>query len=851
MLLCALQYRSLGNIIFPYGILVSGRSSLIDKLLRALNIVQEGLWLYSPKMLAIVTAAVASGWISFFGAVYIGILFFYIPKLDWTNMWIVLYWYSSIVLLFQYVLQLSSLDNSSIGLGSWSNWLGVRDQAQSSLWGIALGQIFVVFFCILQRVSQLFEPPIFINSNAAYLTNRNERTSSVDVNFATMLQTKNVNENSPDESDGAYEKTGSVTFNSEVIVHEDDFPLSFSSNSLLSQKAERTEAKDFMATLLEFLASYSRNAAIDIVMVLFIVSAFAHLNLIGILYIVFVGFMMISSREIIIQRWWIFAYVLTGFICWQYFTALWLPPAWSSSKQSTWPWSSLSNAYEYWLSLNYQKPRAMFADLILLFAIYLMRPGNALTRQSGNPQSKAIAYDDNWTPVVDDEFDFTSPANNKGWHVLQHFVIARWILLTLVFVFITGCLQNGLAAGVYLALSIYMLYYVKRVSKADSRTFTGLRYFNWFYLLAVLTYQAPIFEHTEKNCALSTSQGSTTCFSIYSTIGLFKSTISYPGSPSYEFNVPISSIVIFIMVSIQWQIFKCKSYFYVLEQSKRNIASQELRRKLLYSHFIQKRTQQWLHMKQDKGSALHRLKAVVSKLVNKVEELMDVATGLNYSLPPMAPDAPWVTSSTLTSITIAWNPSNSDVHRIRHYRITRQMYPSLTLLGDFSDAIEVTGTTTSVTIDNLRPGTHYQFKVSAVSRMGEGPFSRPSPPSSTTPFELDEVCSAGWMLHKQKNLPRPFWHRFFRDKLLKRYVIFDGRRFTFYKNEQVAHRHRSMRHPKKLKKSFLVRSATNFELSEPYQFNDLSPKLPCFEVTTMHQGGTLEILHTFQSGKLK
>ncbi|RHZ04841.1 hypothetical protein DYB37_005503 [Aphanomyces astaci] len=128
------------------------------------------------------------------------------------------------------------------------------------------------------------------------------------------------------------------------------------------------------------------------------------------------------------------------------------------------------------------------------------------------------------------------------------------------------------------------------------------------------------------------------------------------------------------------------------------------------------RIQQWRYLKLEKQAAIQRLKAIVSKLVNKVEEMMDIAMGLHYSLPPMAPHRPTVLSKSQNSITLAWTAPDSKMHKIRGYRISRQTFPSVTLLGDFGDTVTVRANQRTAEITGLRPGTSYQFKVAAHRR---------------------------------------------------------------------------------------------------------------------------------------
>lgn len=316
-----------------------------------------------------------------------------------------------------------------------------------------------------------------------------------------------------------------------------------------------------------------------------------------------------------------------------------------------------------------------------------------LLRGTGNK----IELHDDYAPFLQpqqihpgDANDFTWHTKTSLWRNMQFVFTYYWIVLLLILVFVTGCLEIGIVSGCYLCLSLYMLYYIDQVEQPNSRLLTYLRRFNWLYLAALLLFQAPFFTDTKQTCTLGTNdEQSGACVSIYTTIGLFKYSVTYPGSVRYYRNLPIASIAIFGLILVQWQIFYSNAYVYIRAYQQREIMKKDSRRQILDSRFLSKRTRQWFHMQQRKALAIQRLKIIVSKLVNKVEELMDIAMGLNYSLPPMAPKPPVPLSATQNSVTLSWTKPEHCVHRIRAYHITRQTFPSLTLLGDFSDMVEV------------------------------------------------------------------------------------------------------------------------------------------------------------------
>ncbi|KAG7400722.1 hypothetical protein PHYBOEH_004769 [Phytophthora boehmeriae] len=283
--------------------------------------------------------------------------------------------------------------------------------------------------------------------------------------------------------------------------------------------------------------------------------------------------------------------------------------------------------------------------------------------------------------------------------------------------------------------------------------------------------------------------------------------------------------------------------------SEQNRASH--RREEIVRDYYRLRTEQWYAMKKEKNAAIQRLKIIVSKLVHKVEELMDIALGLHHNLPPMAPSKPVSVERTQNSATISWDKPTGSRHRIRYYRISRQQFPSLTLLGDFADIVEITGDRCEAKIEGLRPGTSYQFKVCAVSRMGEGPFSVASEPISTFPLNLDGSMTAGWMKYRRERLPAPrfgFLISWLKSKYLHRYVVIDSSHLVFYQDEEKALRHRSRKHRKRLKTSFKWRDVISLKLSDSkVQFDDMSPSLYCFEIVVRHAGNRGDVKYVFQS----
>lgn len=315
--------------------------------------------------------------------------------------------------------------------------------------------------------------------------------------------------------------------------------------------------------------------------------------------------------------------------------------------------------------------------------------------------------------------------------------------------------------------------------------------------------------------------------------------------------VPYGLIALFVLISVQCEILIVPTYQTVSAIIKSEQKRASIRHDEIVREFYRRRTEQWYVMKKDKNAAIQRLKVIVSKLVHKVEELMDIALGLHHNLPPLAPSKPIAVEKSQNSATISWEAPTNSYHKIRYYRISRQQFPSLTLLGDFGDIVEISGDRREARIEGLRPGTSYQFKVCAVSRMGEGPFSVASDPITTYALNLDGTTTAGWMKYHREKLPAPrlaILVSWMKAKYLHRYVVIDSSHLVFYQDEEKALKHRSRKHRKRLKTSFRWRDVVSLKLSEKkVQFDDVSPSLHCFELVVRHTGSRGDVKYVFQS----
>lgn len=438
---------------------------------------------------------------------------------------------------------------------------------------------------------------------------------------------------------------------------------------------------------------------------------------------------------------------------------------------------------------------------------------------------------------------FMSRAKNRLFDYFTLCLISCWLPFALVVIFIVNIGVGGLISCMYGVATVYMLYFIDDVRLASNDMVENFRKLCWLHLLIVILVSSPFLEThftlESDNCVYGSNVHGT-CVCPANILGIVSDSIPY------------GPLLAFILLSIQCQFMQTSQYA-ELDKYLRHEKDEEATRRcaILLKTQEDERVREWIEMKYEKQLCLQRLKFVVTKLVEKTQDLLDVAMGLNHTLPPMAPAAPKILSDLTThnSVTVSWEPPANNIHKVRAYRISYQHFPSMTLLGDYNVALEVKGGITEAKIEGLRPGSTYQFKVAAISRMGEGPSSAPSIPIATTPLMLDNDCTAGWIKYRLEHVPNAPFNRilqYFNPTYLNRYVVFDKRMLALYKNEEAALRNHSqqaihdriakgrrrrrtslIKQPKQHR--FLWNQVLSLELSNTkMRLDDVSPSLYCF-----------------------
>lgn len=896
MSLCFWQLSSMMKVVQPYEFFTSGQSRMVDRIRFALDTVKQLVISFSATALVVVTMYVALDDITFIGELYVLVIVLGRPLTgSWKVLWRPLFWISAFAAVLKYLIQLSIFNPDEANVdgehvlfspGDDSDWIGTirlyerysLSVGASKLWDLVSGQLLVMLMCFFQRMAEYWDS----GASAKRQQKLDDLTAQFELDYARQAaegfyerdRTSSC-EADEDDADTKYRAVAIDTLDDEKHAGVHDTASTKSIDDQMRRMTKETsnasreeDTKDFFGCLREFCMTYASKASVNITTLLLTISCFVHRDVISVIYMLLVYGMMYAYPSTVCHRWWLLAIMLSLVITLEYSVILWLPPFLDIEMETTVPWSWIPDSYEQWFLMSNQHEWALMSDFVTLLSVYLLPESDKFSSHNTPTDIDIKQYEDEYAEVIVDQDGQTDDdallnattigmeadkqyavlTRKHPWYYIESMVVSNWLPLMLLLVFVFGTTQGGLVSIVYLWASMTMLYRLDEARAPLNQWIHHLRKFNWAHLFVIIILNTPYVADRVNRCVLtsSTSESTTSetdsesedCMTVTNLLGVSVNTMPY------------GLIVMCVLISIQCEILVSPTYPKVLAMLQNDQDRAPLRREEIIRAFFRRRTAKWYEMKKDKNAAIQRLKIIVSKLVHKVEELMDIAMGLHHNLPPTAPTKPIVVECSQNSATISWEQPATSFHKIRYYRISRQRYPSLTLLGDFGDIVEVKGSVCQATIEGLRPGTLYQFKVCAVSRMGEGPFSVASDPISIKSLNLDGSSTAGWMKYRREPYPPSRWAKLFswlKSKYLHRYVVIDSGHLIYYRDEEMALKHRSRARRKRVKTSFKWRDVVSVRLSDnKIQFDDMSPTLYCFEIVARHSRNRGDTKYTFQ-----
>lgn len=404
------QYQALRLAIVPYGFLVAGRSLATDRLIFMVTTIQKLFYLHSAKITILVIGLVVFTFINALHLIYLGLVVLILPIKSWQNIWAYFYILSAMMTVGRYSFQWALFEPGPMFFSqgenaTWIGFLRINRENNTAVWSIIKGNVYVALACAAQRISHLFagsmeEDMIFtydadrIRTSSIEgmadddeMSNRSslvQPTTSLKSTFSIKEETVTRDMTMDSQEDIAIESQEDATMEldperrirpSKKSVQFDVLPdqikhldtsltprLNEEGHSGLDSPSEPSHAQSqqfheeedgFFVQLREFFIQYANDAALDISILLLVISAFIHLDAIGLGYICFVGMALSLKRHTIRKFWWVAAILLKMIVVGQYCTLLWFPPVTGLIQQQIWPWRALSYvAFYYTVNWN-------------------------------------------------------------------------------------------------------------------------------------------------------------------------------------------------------------------------------------------------------------------------------------------------------------------------------------------------------------------------------------------------------------------------------------------------------------------------------------------------------------------
>jgi hypothetical protein len=475
-----------------------------------------------------------------------------------------------------------------------------------TMWGLTWDPLLLLLLSILTRVSQVWEPQTTTRTTAT-MEQQPQRSQNHPLSSGGILSSSSIIIPTPTKVDPPFEQ-----FQPETVfeAHENNLHQHRMDDITSNHDSKILPFwKQLHQCLVQFITC---EGSVCVAILLFLISAFTHLNIISIVYMVLIRFVMHQGHHSASRLWTICSVILLFVvILTQFLIMLWLPPLLEMPRSSLPPWTLLSPAYQSFFALYYQHPSAILSDycvymcvcMILLPATSTSTKTNNTNRHSNNNSNiiQQMHVQDGFAeespvimiPMLNTTTALQTPPllsqleNDKDdeaslWFSFRFFFMKYFAFALLLIVFISGCVHTGIVAGIYLSFSLYLLYYSNEIDKTDTterHTFTSvddvhgpirrrrrrryrhrnvhahvlryLRHFAWAYMCACLVFQVPFFTDKTDSCDVGTNNPDHgVCFSIWSILDLNKFPQPYMTNAQTQgmSQIPIFSIIIFFMV---------------------------------------------------------------------------------------------------------------------------------------------------------------------------------------------------------------------------------------------------------------------------------------------------------------
>jgi hypothetical protein len=332
---------------------------------------------------------------------------------------------------------------------------------------------------------------------------------------------------------------------------------------IISLKKERFEVqKDTLKVYMKFWIENMFNLfGLEINMIALLLTSFAILNAISMLYIASLVTCILLDRRILKKLWPVFVFVFASFLVLEYF-AIWnhvMPSSQSGSSgtdvQCHECWSRSNTYFDYcrncWLGLTVDDPRMLIGYFVVfMIACFKLRADRGSHLTGSLSYRQMISHRKNAFIWKDLSFETKSM-----WTFLDYvriYCYCHLLDLVLALILITGTFEYDILHLGYLAFALIFFRMRLTILKKKNKIFRLLRMYNFAVIVLSLAYQSPfVGDFSAGKCE--------TVDYIYEVIGFYK----------YDYGFRITSrsalveIIIFILVSLQSHMFSSKDFDYV------------------------------------------------------------------------------------------------------------------------------------------------------------------------------------------------------------------------------------------------------------------------------------------------
>ncbi|KAM7501316.1 hypothetical protein LguiB_000220 [Lonicera macranthoides] len=397
--------------------------------------------------------------------------------------------------------------------------------------------------------------------------------------------------------------------------------------TIISLRKERFEIQK--TTLKIYMKFWMENMfnlfGLEINMIALLLTSFAVLNAISMLYIASLAACVLLDRRVIRKLWPVFVFLFASFLVVEYF-AIWnnvtpsnQPSETDVSCHDCW---RISNTYfnyckDCWLGLRVDDPRMLVGYFVVFMIACFKLRADRVSHISGSFTYRQMISHRNYAFIWRD-LSFETKSMWTFLDYLRIYCYCHLLDLVLALILITGTLEYDILHLGYLAFALIFFRMRLTILKKKNKLFRFLRIYNFAVIVLSLAYQSPfVGDFSAGKCE--------TVDYFYEVIGFYK----------YDYGFRITSrsalveIVIFVLVSLQSHMFASKDFDYVfryLEAEQIGAIVREQEKKAAW------KTAQLQHIRESEEKKRQR-NLQVEKMKSEMLNLQIQLHGTNPSVP--------------------------------------------------------------------------------------------------------------------------------------------------------------------------------------------------------------------------